>query len=80
MAMAAPSMPHFLDVLPKLRGRAQVNAPVAPFTWFRVGGPAEALVRPTDAADLAQFLAASPLRDSGLDVERVDAGARDIAL
>ena len=61
MAMAAPSMPHFLDVLPKLRGRAQVNAPVAPFTWFRVGGPAEALVRPTDAADLAQFLAALPL-------------------
>jgi prevent-host-death family protein len=32
------------------------------------------------SGSLAQFLAASPLRDSGLDVERVDAGARDIAL
>src|ERR1700727_1944395 len=61
MAMAAPSMPDILDMLPKLRGRAQVNAPVAPSTWFRVGGPAEALVRPADAADLAAFLAALPL-------------------
>ena len=34
---------------------------LAPFTWFRVGGPAEALVRPADAADLAQFLRALPL-------------------
>jgi UDP-N-acetylmuramate dehydrogenase len=47
--------------LPPLRGRAQANAPLAPFTWFRVGGPAEVLVRPTDAEDLAQFLQALPL-------------------
>jgi UDP-N-acetylmuramate dehydrogenase len=61
MAMAAPSMPDILDMLPKLRGRAQVNAPVAPSTWFRVGGPADALVRPADETDLAQFLAGLPL-------------------
>ncbi len=48
-------------VLPELRGRVQERAPLAPFTWFRVGGPAELLVRPADAADLAQFLAALPL-------------------
>ena len=30
-------------------------------TWFRVGGPADVLVRPADAADLAQFLRALPL-------------------
>ena len=39
--------------LPPLRGRVQADAPLAPITWFRVGGPAEALVRPADAADLA---------------------------
>ena len=29
---------------------------------------------------LAGFLAASPLRDSGLDIERVDAPARDVTV
>ena len=33
---------------------------LAPQTWFRVGGPAEALVRPADADDLAGFLRALP--------------------
>jgi UDP-N-acetylmuramate dehydrogenase len=47
--------------LPPLRGRVQPNAPLAPFTWFRVGGPAEMLVRPADEIDLAQFLRALPL-------------------
>src|ERR1700755_1708766 len=61
MMMAAAVIPTFVDTLPPLRGRIQVNAPLAPFTWFRVGGPAEALVRPADAADLAQFLHALPL-------------------
>ncbi len=40
-----------------VRGRLQHDAPVAAFTWFRVGGPAELLVRPADADDLAAFLA-----------------------
>ena len=59
--MAAIRSAGFIDTLPPLRGRVQANAPLAPFTWFRVGGPAEALVRPADAADLAQFLRALPL-------------------
>jgi UDP-N-acetylmuramate dehydrogenase len=46
--------------LPKLRGRVQFDAPLAASTWFRAGGHAEALVRPADADDLAQFLAALP--------------------
>ena len=45
---------------PALRGRAQADAPLAPFTWFRVGGPAEMLVRPADARDLSEFLRALP--------------------
>ena len=60
MMMAAAAVPTFVDTLPALRGRVQANAPLAPFTWFRVGGPAEALVRPADADDLAQFLRALP--------------------
>lgn len=44
------------DDLPPIRGRVQRNAPLAPFTWFRVGGPAEVLVRPADQADLAHML------------------------
>ena len=44
--------------LPPLRGRLTHDAPLAPSTWFRVGGPAETLIRPADAADLAAFLAA----------------------
>ena len=47
--MAASACPDFVDTLPPLRGRVQANAPLAPFTWFRVGGPADALVRPADA-------------------------------
>lgn len=46
--------------LPPIHGRVQADAPLAPFTWFRVGGPAEALVRPSSPADLASFLAALP--------------------
>jgi UDP-N-acetylmuramate dehydrogenase len=60
-SMAASPIPDFIDALPKLRGRVQANAALAPFTWFRVGGPAEVLVRPADEADLAQFLRAMPL-------------------
>ncbi len=53
-------IPGLVASLPPLRGRVQVDAPLAPFTWFRAGGRAEVLVRPADAADLAQFLAALP--------------------
>lgn len=44
--------------LPPLRGRILIREALAPYTWFRVGGPAEALVLPADADDLAHFLAA----------------------
>lgn len=49
-----------LDRLPPLFGRVQAAAPLAPATWFRVGGTAEALVRPSSATDLATFLAGLP--------------------
>jgi len=40
-----------------LRGTIEAGASLADFIWFRTGGPAEWLVRPADAADLAGFLA-----------------------
>ena len=46
--------------LPVVRGKLTPNAPLAESTWFRVGGAAEILFKPADAADLAAFLAACP--------------------
>ncbi|WP_158929827.1 UDP-N-acetylmuramate dehydrogenase [Acidisphaera sp. S103] len=54
--MAAQRIPGFLEQLPTVRGRIQADAKLAPFTWFRAGGAAEALVRPADAEDLSGFL------------------------
>jgi UDP-N-acetylmuramate dehydrogenase len=45
---------------PSLRGRLTANAPLAPFTWFRVGGPAEVLFSPADENDLAYLLTNLP--------------------
>jgi UDP-N-acetylmuramate dehydrogenase len=45
---------------PQLRGRLLGNEPLAPLTWFRVGGPAQALFMPEDESDLAYFLGALP--------------------
>ncbi|MEE2849786.1 MAG: UDP-N-acetylmuramate dehydrogenase [Pseudomonadota bacterium] len=42
--------------LPEVRGKLLRNEPLAPYTWFRVGGAAEALFIPADAEDLADFL------------------------
>ena len=43
--------------MPDLRGKLEANAPTAPLSWFRTGGPAQVLYSPTDAEDLAYFLA-----------------------
>ena len=45
---------------PDLRGRLSADVALAPFTWFRVGGPAEALVSPADEDDLAYLLERLP--------------------
>ncbi|MEM6616379.1 MAG: UDP-N-acetylmuramate dehydrogenase [Pseudomonadota bacterium] len=44
--------------IPEVRGRIQEDAALAPYTWFRVGGPAEVLFTPADEDDLASFLGA----------------------
>jgi UDP-N-acetylmuramate dehydrogenase len=52
--------PHLIDRLPEVRGRLTADAPLANVTWFRVGGPAEVMFKPADAADLSAFLAGCP--------------------
>ena len=49
-----------LDRLPRTQGALIPNAPLAKFTWFRVGGPAEVLFEPRDEEDLLAFLAQKP--------------------
>jgi UDP-N-acetylmuramate dehydrogenase len=59
--MAFPDIvPELKQRLPNLRGRLLANQPLGEFTWFRVGGPAQALFMPEDENDLAYALANLP--------------------
>ena len=49
-----------MTALPPVRGRLRAGVPLAPRTWLRVGGPAEVVFQPADAADLRAFLRAKP--------------------
>ncbi|HWU14751.1 MAG TPA: UDP-N-acetylmuramate dehydrogenase [Caulobacter sp.] len=44
--------------LPAVRGKLLVDETLAPFTWFRVGGPADVVFLPADEQDLSDFLKA----------------------
>ncbi|MFQ5774241.1 MAG: UDP-N-acetylmuramate dehydrogenase [Kiloniellaceae bacterium] len=60
IAMAKRVEPPLIERLPPVRGRYRANAPLAPITWFRVGGPAEVMFRPADRRDLLELLRARP--------------------
>ena len=60
MMAARRASERLIDRLPPVRGRLSADAPLAPITWFRVGGAAEVMFRPADIEDLAAFLAAKP--------------------
>jgi UDP-N-acetylmuramate dehydrogenase len=49
-------VPDLMARAPRLRGQLLGNQPLAPLTWFRVGGPAQALLVPADEDDLAYAL------------------------
>src|SRR6185503_426224 len=53
-------VPDLKKRLPNLRGRLIANQPLGEFTWFRVGGPAQALLMPEDENDLAYVLGNLP--------------------
>jgi UDP-N-acetylmuramate dehydrogenase len=54
------SLAERLGAIAGIRGRLTPDAALAPFTWFRVGGPAEVLFQPADSDDLALFLEKLP--------------------
>src|SRR5436305_206683 len=57
LTMTFPDIvPSLKAKIPALRGRLLPNEPLAPLTWFRVGGPAQVLFMPEDEADLAYLL------------------------
>lgn len=45
-----------IDHMPAVRGSLKANVPLAPYSWLRVGGPADVFFMPKDEADLALFL------------------------
>ncbi len=49
-----------MSELPSVRGQILRSENLAPFTWFRVGGPADALFLPADRDDLMEFLRWAP--------------------
>jgi len=58
--------------LPEVRGRIELDKPLAEFTWFRVGGPADVLYSPADEEDLAGFLTAL---DDDIPVQVIGVGS-----
>ena len=60
MNAAPPTAAPLRDRLPAVRGSLSALAPLAPLTWFRVGGPAELLFVPKDVDDLRGFLKGLP--------------------
>jgi UDP-N-acetylmuramate dehydrogenase len=61
--------------LPQVAGRIALDAPLAPYTWLRVGGPADVLFLPKDEADLAEFLKAL---DPGVPVLALGVGSNTL--
>src|SRR5690348_18302809 len=68
-------VPELKSRLPQLRGRLLANQNLAELTWFRVGGPAQALFMPEDENDLAYFLRNLP---QGIPVSVLGAGSNSI--
>lgn len=53
-------MENLNKILPKVRGRYLFDVPLAPTTWFRVGGAAQVTYKPADVQDLCFFLQNRP--------------------
>ncbi len=60
MPRRRPPRARLIERLPPVRGRYTENAPLSGITWFRVGGPAEVMFRPTDREDLIAFMKSLP--------------------
>jgi UDP-N-acetylmuramate dehydrogenase len=65
-------IPDLKARMPELRGRLLANQPLGEFTWFRVGGTAQAFFMPQDENDLAYFLRNLP---ADIPVTAIGAGS-----
>ncbi len=65
-------IPDLKGRMPELRGRLLANQPLGEFTWFRVGGAAQAFFMPQDENDLAYFLRNLP---ADIPVTAIGAGS-----
>ena len=65
-------VPDLKARMPQLRGRLLAIQPLGEFTWFRVGGPAQAFFMPDNEDDLAYFLQNLP---SEIPVTVIGAGS-----
>ena len=65
----------WIDRLPPARGRLLQEEPLAPYTWLRVGGPADVLYLPADEDDLRAFLGAL---DPGVPVTPLGVGSNTL--
>ncbi|MBO6947275.1 MAG: UDP-N-acetylmuramate dehydrogenase [Rhodospirillales bacterium] len=61
MMAAERHAPHLIERMPDVRGRLRADEPLAKYTWFRVGGPAEVLFEPADLNDLCDFMKNRPV-------------------
>jgi UDP-N-acetylmuramate dehydrogenase len=68
-------IPGLKASMPQLRGKLLANQSLDEFTWFRVGGPAQAFFMPADEDDLAYFLRNAP---ADLAVNVIGAGSNTI--
>ena len=66
---------NWRDRLPPVRGRVLRDEPLAPYTWLRVGGPADVLYLPADEADLQAFLSTL---DPGVPVTPLGVGSNTL--
>jgi UDP-N-acetylmuramate dehydrogenase len=65
-------VPDLKTKMPELRGRLLGNQALGEFTWFRVGGPAQAFFMPDNEDDLAYFLRNLP---ADIPVTAIGAGS-----
>ena len=66
---------------PPARGRVTMEAPLAPLTWFKTGGPADILFEPADVAGPALELALwQPPQARRVSARSVTTVSRDVSL
>ena len=74
------SAAEHLDSLPPVRGRITRDAPLARLTWFRVGGPADVLVKLYTLFILRNKITVLGKHIQGLDNVDADTNSRNLLL